>query len=53
MSDDPSFTDTATLLTSLRHDMEQAQAKVNEAYRWLAEARNTLFELQRREEKKT
>lgn len=50
-SSDPSMTDTPTLIKSALRDVNEASARVNEAYRWLQEARITLHELASRAEK--
>jgi UTP:GlnB (protein PII) uridylyltransferase len=41
MTDDPSLVDTGTLIRSARRD-------IDEAFRWLVQARVTLHQLQRR-----
>ena len=48
MSEDPSFTDTPTLLASLRRDIGVATARLREAAAFLDQAMSTAWELDRR-----
>lgn len=49
VSSDPSFTDTKTLIASLRRDLGEISKRLSEADAFAREAQATLWEIDRRE----
>lgn len=51
VSSDPSFTDTETLIKSLRRDLGEISKRLSEANTFAREAQSTLWEIERRHKK--